>query len=296
MVPQPLSYRRNTTVKTELINFRLPDDLAAALKRAASDELRSINGQGVYYLRKGLLEAGRYLPGNADVAPAGQVADPPSPAVPAAVPTPSAAEPAPTPRRSIQRTPAVQLPEIARPPTHADRILDIIRAKLETNGIDRPDGQRAVLLLVVKDAVGLDTETFRRARDRLCRSGRAMHDGKQIWPIATDPEAPIAPAAVAKPPGKTSGTPEVADRPSPRNRMPMIADEDMDAYLAASSPLAFWRKHRNLTQTQLAKAAGISQPYVAQLEAGAKHGTAAVYARLAGCLGVRADDLIETPR
>jgi predicted transcriptional regulator len=49
-----------------------------------------------------------------------------------------------------------------------------------------------------------------------------------------------------------------------------------------------------MTQTQLAEAAEVSQPYIAQLEAGAKHGAAAaVYARLARCLGVRIDDLIE---
>jgi DNA-binding XRE family transcriptional regulator len=76
--------------------------------------------------------------------------------------------------------------------------------------------------------------------------------------------------------------------------MPMIADEDMDAYLAGPTPLAFWRKHRNMTQAQLAEAAGVSQPYVAQLEAGVKQGAAAaVYARLARQLGVRVDDLIE---
>jgi DNA-binding XRE family transcriptional regulator len=76
--------------------------------------------------------------------------------------------------------------------------------------------------------------------------------------------------------------------------MPMIAEEDMDAYLAAPTHLAFWRKHRNITQAQLAEAAEISQPYIAQLEAGTKHGaTVAVYARLARRLGVRVDDLIE---
>lgn len=76
--------------------------------------------------------------------------------------------------------------------------------------------------------------------------------------------------------------------------MPMIADADMDAYLAAPTPLAFWRKHRGMTQAHLAEAAGVSQPYVAQLEAGVKQGAAAaVYARLARCLGVQIDDLIE---
>lgn len=76
--------------------------------------------------------------------------------------------------------------------------------------------------------------------------------------------------------------------------MPMIADDDMDAYLAASSPLAFWRKHRGMTQTHLAEAADVSQPYIAQLEAGAKPGaSAAIFARLARSLGVRIDDLVE---
>lgn len=64
--------------------------------------------------------------------------------------------------------------------------------------------------------------------------------------------------------------------------MPMIANEDMDAYLGAPTPLAFWPKHRDMTQAQLAEAAELSQPYIAQLEAGAKQGaTVAVYARLA---------------
>jgi hypothetical protein len=53
-------YRRNTTVKTELINFRIPEDLAAALRRAAADNIRSVNAQGVFYLRQGLTAEGRY--------------------------------------------------------------------------------------------------------------------------------------------------------------------------------------------------------------------------------------------
>lgn len=85
----------------------------------------------------------------------------------------------------------------------------------------------------------------------------------------------------------------IAMRDIAAGTMPMIADEDMDAYLAAPTPLAFWRKQRNLTQAQLAEAAEISQPYVAKLEAGGKQGAAAtVYARLARQLGVRIDDLV----
>jgi hypothetical protein len=79
MVSIPSSYRRNTTVKTELINFRLPGDMAAALKRAASEDLRSINAQGVYYFRMGLVAESRYPPGNGGVVPVAR---------PMAVPTP----------------------------------------------------------------------------------------------------------------------------------------------------------------------------------------------------------------
>jgi DNA-binding XRE family transcriptional regulator len=86
----------------------------------------------------------------------------------------------------------------------------------------------------------------------------------------------------------------IAMREIESGTMPMIAEADMDAYLAAPTPLVFWRKHRGMTQTQLAEAAEVSQPYVAQLEAGVKQGAAAsVYGRLARCLGVRIDDLVD---
>ncbi len=40
--------------------------------------------------------------------------------------------------------------------------------------------------------------------------------------------------------------------------MPTIAEADVDAYLAAPIPLAFWRKHWGMTQVALSQAAGIS--------------------------------------
>jgi DNA-binding XRE family transcriptional regulator len=74
--------------------------------------------------------------------------------------------------------------------------------------------------------------------------------------------------------------------------MPLLSDEDMDAYLAAPTPLAFWRKHRGLTQAQLAEAVEVTQPFIAQLEGGRKEASAAIYARMSRSLGVRIDDLI----
>lgn len=78
-----------------------------------------------------------------------------------------------------------------------------------------------------------------------------------------------------------------------RGEDPGLTDAEMDAYLAAPTPLAYWRKRRDLTQAKLAAAARISQPYLAQLESGRRASAdIAVYGRLARRLGVRIEDLI----
>jgi DNA-binding XRE family transcriptional regulator len=84
----------------------------------------------------------------------------------------------------------------------------------------------------------------------------------------------------------------VAMREIAAGTMPTVAEADVDAYLAAPTPLAFWRKHRGLTQIELSQAADISQPYLAQLENGQREGAVSVYARLAKLLNVRIDDLV----
>jgi len=50
------------------------------------------------------------------------------------------------------------------------------------------------------------------------------------------------------------------------------------------SPLAAWRRHRGLTQTELARRAGLSQVWVNRIEAGKGYGTPATRARLAAAL------------
>lgn len=84
----------------------------------------------------------------------------------------------------------------------------------------------------------------------------------------------------------------IAMRDVASGNMPVLSDDDMDAYLAAPTPLAFWRKHRGLTQTQLASAIEVTQPHIAQIESGQKEASAAIYAKLARHLGIRIDDLI----
>jgi hypothetical protein len=66
----------------------------------------------------------------------------------------------------------------------------------------------------------------------------------------------------------------------------MISAE-VDDYLAAATPLQFWRNHRALTLTELAAAAGIARPYLAQIESGVRTGTVHAYASLAKALRVR---------
>ena len=54
----------------------------------------------------------------------------------------------------------------------------------------------------------------------------------------------------------------VAQRAVVSGAMETLSEAELDAYLAAPTPLAFWRRHRGLTQAALAKAVGVSQPYL----------------------------------
>jgi DNA-binding XRE family transcriptional regulator len=71
-----------------------------------------------------------------------------------------------------------------------------------------------------------------------------------------------------------------------------FTDSELGAYLAAPTPLAYWRKRRGMTQAQLAAGLTISQPYLAQLEAGKRTGDVTLYARLAETLRLRIEDLV----
>ena len=74
--------------------------------------------------------------------------------------------------------------------------------------------------------------------------------------------------------------------------METLSEAELDAYLAARSPLAFWRKHRSLTQAALAATAGITQPYLSQIEHGVRGGDVALFAKFARALQVRIEDLV----
>ena len=64
------------------------------------------------------------------------------------------------------------------------------------------------------------------------------------------------------------------------------------ALLDGENPLRVWREYRGLTQQQVAEAAGISKPYLSQLESGQRKGTTDVLQAVAKVLNVSLDDLV----
>jgi DNA-binding XRE family transcriptional regulator len=72
----------------------------------------------------------------------------------------------------------------------------------------------------------------------------------------------------------------------------LIPDSEVDAYLDAPTPLAFWRKKRGLTQTALAKTVGVTQAYLSEIESGKKEARVSVLKELAAALKVTVDELV----
>lgn len=69
----------------------------------------------------------------------------------------------------------------------------------------------------------------------------------------------------------------------------------VDALLAGDHPVKAWRMHRRLTQDALATAAGLSKPYLSQIETRKRDGSVDVLRALATALGVPLDALVERP-
>jgi ribosome-binding protein aMBF1 (putative translation factor) len=76
-----------------------------------------------------------------------------------------------------------------------------------------------------------------------------------------------------------------------------LSEVEMDELLAARTPLAFWRKKRGLTQTDLARAAGIAQGFLSEIESGRKTGDVTVLQRIAIALEISLLELVpDLPR
>jgi ribosome-binding protein aMBF1 (putative translation factor) len=71
-----------------------------------------------------------------------------------------------------------------------------------------------------------------------------------------------------------------------------LSETELDELLAAKTPLAFWRKKRGMTQTDLAKAAGIAQGFLSEIESGLKTGDVTVLQRIAIALEISLLELV----
>ena len=77
-----------------------------------------------------------------------------------------------------------------------------------------------------------------------------------------------------------------------RNGEELIPGEVTFAILDGENPVRVWRKHRGMTQEALAQEAGISKPYLSQIETGKRTGTAEVLVAIADALGITVDDVM----
>lgn len=72
----------------------------------------------------------------------------------------------------------------------------------------------------------------------------------------------------------------------------MIPEEIVRRELAGESAVKLWREHLGLTQQELANRAGISKPYLSQIESGKRQGTVDTLSAIALSLNVPLDVLI----
>lgn len=73
----------------------------------------------------------------------------------------------------------------------------------------------------------------------------------------------------------------------------LVPEEIMRRELAGESPIKLWREYRGLTQQELADRAGISKPYLSQIETGKRQGTVETLSALARSLDVPLDALTD---
>jgi transcriptional regulator with XRE-family HTH domain len=72
----------------------------------------------------------------------------------------------------------------------------------------------------------------------------------------------------------------------------LLTSEQVDGLLAAKTPLAFWRKHRGMTQEALSKLIGVAQGFISEIENGSKTGDVQTLAAAAKALEISLDDLV----
>jgi DNA-binding XRE family transcriptional regulator len=74
---------------------------------------------------------------------------------------------------------------------------------------------------------------------------------------------------------------------------PLVPAEILRRELEGEPPMKLWREHRGLTQQALADQAGISKPYLSQIESGKRQGTVETLSAIARVLNVPLEFLTE---
>lgn len=77
-----------------------------------------------------------------------------------------------------------------------------------------------------------------------------------------------------------------------RGEEELIPGEVVYALMEGENPIKVWREYRQLTQHQLAEAAGISTPYLSQIETSKRTGTTEVLTAIAKVLKVSLDEIV----
>jgi DNA-binding XRE family transcriptional regulator len=72
----------------------------------------------------------------------------------------------------------------------------------------------------------------------------------------------------------------------------LISAEVVFAILDGENPVKVWREFRGLTQQRLADAAGISKPYLSQIETGKHKGSADILSALTKALNVTLEEAL----
>ena len=72
----------------------------------------------------------------------------------------------------------------------------------------------------------------------------------------------------------------------------LIPSAVVDRLLDGNAPLEVWRKHRQLSQSELARRSGVNRVQIIDIEAGRKNGSVATLRKLATALEVDLDDLV----
>jgi DNA-binding XRE family transcriptional regulator len=72
----------------------------------------------------------------------------------------------------------------------------------------------------------------------------------------------------------------------------IIPSEVVNTLMEGGNPVRIWREHRQMTQQELSEAAGISTPFLSQIETGKRAGSVKVLTKIAGTLNVAIEDLL----